>query len=97
MGSDKKINIEVAYATDVQSYLLSVAVPVGSTIAQGIEASGILEQCPAINLDQNKVGIFSKLKSPDDLLKEGDRIEIYRPLLIEPMEARRKRAENRKK
>ncbi len=91
MGSDKKINIEVAYATDVQSYLLSVAVPVGSTIAQGIETSGILEQCPEIKLDQNKVGIFSKLKSLDDKLNEGDRIEIYRPLKIDPKEARRRR------
>jgi putative ubiquitin-RnfH superfamily antitoxin RatB of RatAB toxin-antitoxin module len=91
MGSDKKINIEVVYATATQSYLLSVAVPVSSTIAQGIETSGILEQCPEIKLDQNKVGIFSKLKSLDDKLNEGDRIEIYRPLKIDPKEARRRR------
>ncbi len=97
MVSDKHINIEILYATAAQSYLLSVAVPIGSTIAQGIEASGILEQCPDIDLTQNKVGIFSKLKSPDDLLKEGDRIEIYRPLKIDPMEARRRRVKNSRK
>jgi len=97
MVSDKHINIEIIYATAAQSYLLSVAVPVGSTIAQGIEASGILEQCSDIDLTQNKVGIFSKLKSPDDLLKEGDRIEIYRPLKIDPMEARRRRVKNSRK
>ena len=91
MDSDKKINIEVAYATTAHTYLLSVAVPDGSTIAQGIDVSGILGECPEINFDQNKVGIFSKLKSLDDKLKEGDRIEIYRPLKIDPKEARRKR------
>ncbi len=97
MESDENIHIEVAYATSEESYLLTVVVPSGSTIAKGIEVSGILVQCPEIDLSKNKVGIFSKLKTLDDILREGDRVEIYRPLKIDPKVARREKADNLKK
>ena len=96
MESSENINIEVAYGTSHETVLLTVTVPGDSTIRQGIEISGILEKFPEIDLDQNKVGIFSKLKSLDETLKEGDRIEIYRPLIADPREARRNRAERQK-
>jgi len=85
--------IEVAYASPEQSWLIPLSVEEGSTIKQAIVSSGILEQCPEINLEINKVGIFSKIIALDTLLRAGDRIEIYRPLILDPKEARRLRAE----
>ena len=96
MASSENINIEIAYGTPGESVILTVNVPYGSTIMQGIEHSGILEKYPEIDLTRNKVGIFSKLKPLDETLNEGDRIEIYRPLIADPKDARRSRAERQK-
>lgn len=85
--------VEVAYASPQQSCLIPVKIEEGATIKQVIERSGLLEQCPIINLEINKVGLFSKIISLDTLVRAGDRIEIYRPLILEPKEARRLRAE----
>ena len=85
--------IEVAYASPVQSWLIPLSVEAGSTIQQAIASSGILEQCPEINLEINQVGIFSHIIALDTLLRAGDRIEIYRPLILDPKQARRLRAE----
>ncbi len=93
MASGKKmLHIEVVYALSEYAYLIPVDVPPGTTLKQGIELSGILNQCPNIDLSKNKVGIFSKQKELDTGLSNGDRIEIYRPLKVDPKEARRKRA-----
>ncbi|MDX1901912.1 MAG: RnfH family protein [Gammaproteobacteria bacterium] len=86
------IHIEIAYADQDHQELLSLQVPQGATVETAIERSGILEQFPAIDLMRHKVGIFSKVVSLNTLLQEGDRIEIYRPLQIDPKEARRRRA-----
>ena len=90
------IPIEIAYASPVQSWLIPLNVEAGTTIAQAITSSGILEQCPEIDLEINKVGIFSNIAELDTLLRAGDRIEIYRPLILDPKEARRLRAEKTK-
>jgi len=90
------IAIEVVYASADQSWLIPFDVEEGSTVQQAIVTSGILEQCPDINLQINKVGIFSHIVEPDVLVRAGDRIEIYRPLLLDPKEARRLRAEKLK-
>lgn len=87
------IPIEVAYASPVQSWLIPLHVEAGTSIEQAITSSGILEQCPEIDLKINKVGIFSNITELDTLLRAGDRIEIYRPLILDPKEARRLRAE----
>jgi putative ubiquitin-RnfH superfamily antitoxin RatB of RatAB toxin-antitoxin module len=92
MGSDKNIRVEVAYATPDQQKILVLDVPDGSSIETVIERSGILEIFPEIDLMRQKVGIFSKWKKLEDKVREGDRVEIYRGLLIDPMEARRKRS-----
>jgi putative ubiquitin-RnfH superfamily antitoxin RatB of RatAB toxin-antitoxin module len=63
----------------------------GSTVAQAIAASGILEQFPDINLNQQKAGIFGQICTQDKTLADGDRVEIYRALLQNPMDARRGR------
>ncbi len=92
----KIIPIEVAYASASQSWLIPFEVEEGTTVQQAIASSGILEQCPDINLQTNKVGLFSKIIELDVLVRAGDRIEIYRPLILDPKEARRLRAEKAK-
>ncbi|QLB12628.1 hypothetical protein EV697_101303 [Bisgaardia hudsonensis] len=87
-----KINIEIAYAYPDHFYLKSFKVEEGTMIQHAILQSGILAQFTEIDLRENKVGIFSRPAKLTDLLQEGDRIEIYRPLLADPKEIRRKRA-----
>ena len=90
------LNIEVVYAMPDVQMLLKRSVPAGTTVADAIRASGVLEKHPEIDLDKNKLGIFGKLTKPDALLRDKDRIEIYRPLIADPKEVRRKRAEEGK-
>ena len=87
-----QINIEIAYALPERYYLKSFQVDEGITVQTAITRSGIVSQFPEIDLSANKIGIFSRPTKLTDVLKEGDRIEIYRPLLADPKEIRRKRA-----
>lgn len=87
-----EILIEVAYALPQQQVILPVKVADGTTAAQAVDASGILNKFPEIDLEQNKLGIFGKLVKPDTVLRERDRVEIYRPLIADPKEVRRQRA-----
>lgn len=91
-----KIKIEVVYALPHEQTLLTLEVPQGTTLVDAIKLSGILEKHSDIDLASNKMGIFGKLGKPDVLLREKDRIEIYRPLIADPKEVRRKRAEEGK-
>ncbi len=91
------MQVEVAYALPQQQYLIPVEVPVGTTIEQAIHASGILKHCPEIDLTSVKVGIFSELAALQTVLTAGDRIEIYRPLQVDPKAQRRERAKAQKK
>lgn len=90
------INIEVTYALPEKQFLLSVKVAEGTTIEDAIIASGILALRSDIDLKKNKVGIYSRPAKLGDVVQEGDRIEIYRPLIADPKELRRKRAEKSK-
>lgn len=94
--SDNKIKIEVVYALPHEQTLLKLEVPLSSTIADAIRLSGLLEKHPEIDLEKGKFGLFGKLSKTDTVLREKDRIEIYRPLLADPKEVRRKRAEEGK-
>ena len=87
-----KIDIEAVYALPDEQILFRQVVPVGATVAEAIRLCGILEKYPEIDLATNKLGIFGKLSKTDALLRDHDRIEIYRPLLADPKEARRRRA-----
>ena len=87
-----QINIEIAYALPERYYLKSFQVDEGITVQTAITQSGILNQFPEIDLSTNKIGIFGRPIKLTDVLKERDRIEIYRPLLADPKEIRRKRA-----
>ncbi len=90
-----QFTIEVTYIDNDHQFLKTLQVDKGTTIEQAILLSGVLTQCSAIDLELNKVGIFSKLKQLDDHVEQGDRVEIYRPLLADPKEARRKRAQKK--
>ncbi len=86
-----RLHVEVAYARPDQQLILGVDVAEGTTLQQAIELSGILDRFPEIDLSTSKVGIFGKLSKKDAPLKTGDRVEIYRPLIADPKEVRRKR------
>lgn len=95
MAEEKTIPIEVAYARPDKQTIISLDVKPGTTLIEAIKLSGILEHFPEINLEQNKFGIFSKASSADTVLREKDRVEIYRPLIADPKDSRRKRAEKK--
>lgn len=94
--TDQQISLEVAYATPEKQALLEVVVEQGATVKQAIFASGIVKRFPDINLEILKVGIWNRTCKLTDVPKKGDRIEIYRPLIADPKEARRRRAEKAK-
>jgi hypothetical protein len=94
--SDEKIKIELVYALPTEQFLLKSEVPKGTTIAEAVKLSGIQDKHPEIDLEKGKFGIFGKLSKTDTVLREKDRIEIYRPLIADPKEVRRKRAEEGK-
>ncbi len=86
------IQVEVVYGLAEEQALLSVDVPENSQVKEVILASGILEQFPQIDLDKVKVGLFGKLTKMDQSVRARDRIEIYRPLIADPKEVRKRRA-----
>ncbi|MBT0728172.1 RnfH family protein [Rosenbergiella australiborealis] len=87
------IAVEVVYALPEKQYLRPVVLPEGSTVEQAILASGLLDLRKDIQLTENKVGVYSRPVKLTDRLEDGDRVEIYRPLLADPKEMRRQRAE----
>ncbi|MFC0139999.1 RnfH family protein [Erwinia mallotivora] len=91
------IAVEVVYALPEKQYQLTVNVAEGCTIEQAIKLSGLLELRSEIDLSSNKVGIFSRPVKLHDEVHSGDRIEIYRPLLADPKDLRRQRAERANK
>jgi hypothetical protein len=90
------IHVEVIYALPETQPLLRVQLVEGATVNDAIRASGVLDAFPDIDLAKNKVGIFSKLVKLDERVRDKDRVEIYRPLIADPKEVRRKRAEEGK-
>ena len=91
-----KISIEVVYALPHEQVLLKLQALQDTSVNGALGLSGIMEKYPEIDLGKNKLGIFGKLTKADAVLRDRDRIEIYRPLLADPKEARRKRAEGGK-
>ena len=84
--------VEIAYALPEEQVIISIKVPTIFNVQQAIEKSGIQKKFPGIDLSKNKVGIFGKKTTLDQPLNDRDRIEIYRPLILDPKEMRRKRA-----
>ncbi len=90
------INIEVIYALPYEQMLFKVQAAQGATVAEALRLSGVLEKYPEIDLSKNKLGIYGKLSKADALLRDKDRVEIYRPLIADPKEIRRQRAQQGK-
>ncbi len=97
MNKAETIHVEVAYARADEQLILALDVEPGTTLKQAVERSGMLERFPEIDLAKSKLGIFGKLGKADAELKAGDRVEIYRPLIADPKEVRKKRAAEGKK
>ncbi len=96
-ASEPMITVEVAYALSQEQTLLKLSVALGTTAEQAVRISGILDQHPEIDLGRNKLGIFGRLVKSDIVLRDKDRVEIYRPLLADPKEVRRMRARQGKR
>jgi putative ubiquitin-RnfH superfamily antitoxin RatB of RatAB toxin-antitoxin module len=94
--ADDTLAISVAYCSPTQSLEIALSIARDSTVADAIQQSGILRRFPEIDINHNKVGVFSSLCSLDKLLQNGDRVEIYRPLQQDPMTARRNRSQSSK-
>lgn len=85
-------DVTVAWCAPAAVHVVDVSVPAGATAAEAIRRSRLLERFPEIDLGVNRIGVFNRLCEPDQVLREGDRVEIYRPLIADPKSARRRRA-----
>jgi putative ubiquitin-RnfH superfamily antitoxin RatB of RatAB toxin-antitoxin module len=92
MAAAEVIEVEVAYAQPQQQWLVRLELARGATVADALRVSGLCASCPEINLERDGVGIFSRRVALTEVLQDGDRVEIYRPLQVDPKEARRARA-----
>jgi len=92
VAAEQRIAIEVVYALPEVQTRIELTVTSETTVRQAIEQSGILQRCPEIDVIAGKVGIFGKIVGLDQPLREGDRLEIYRPLIASPKDMRRRRA-----
>ena len=97
MSAEQTWCVEVAYATPARQEVIEVSVRPGATVEQVIRASGMLARFPEIDLTLQRVGIFGETARLRDAVRDGDRVEIYRPLVADPKEVRRKRAARREK
>jgi putative ubiquitin-RnfH superfamily antitoxin RatB of RatAB toxin-antitoxin module len=85
------VNVGVCYAMADRQLWLKLDVPEGSTVAEAIQISGVLAQYPDIDLENQKVGIFGKIAKLDAIVKDGDRVEIYRKIIADPQQVERRR------
>jgi putative ubiquitin-RnfH superfamily antitoxin RatB of RatAB toxin-antitoxin module len=87
-----EIMVEIAYALPEQQVIIPIRMAEGTTAEEAIKASGIINKFPEIDLSANRIGVFGKLTKLDAVLRNLDRVEIYRPLIADPKEVRRQRA-----
>ncbi|HTH60282.1 MAG TPA: RnfH family protein [Paraburkholderia sp.] len=91
--TDTALSIEVCYALPDEQTLIALTLPAGATLRDAICASGVLARHPEIDLAKHKVGVFGKIRPLDDPLADHDRVEIYRPLIVDPKTARQRRVD----
>ena len=91
-GAEGRLKVEVGYALPQRQVLLTVEVEPGTTVHDAIHQSGIAVRFPNLDVGKSALGVFGKRVKPDTLVKDGDRIEIYRPLIADPKALRRARA-----
>ncbi|MBI5329698.1 MAG: RnfH family protein [Betaproteobacteria bacterium] len=87
-----QVHVEVVYARTDSQKAIPLTLAQGTTVQQAIERSGLLAEFPEIDLEKNKLGVWNKLAKPDQILRDKDRIEIYRALIADPKEVRKQRA-----
>lgn len=92
LADNQQISIEVVLAMPEQQKLVALEVSAGTSLAEAIAQSAILEEFEGFELDPAMVGIFGRKAAINDVLRDGDRVEIYRPLIADPKESRRQRA-----
>jgi putative ubiquitin-RnfH superfamily antitoxin RatB of RatAB toxin-antitoxin module len=92
MGDEPEIRVEVVYALPDRQRLVELEVPRGCTVREAVERSGLQHEFPEIGPEDNALGIFGRRCAPDQRLRDGDRVEIYRPLKADPKEVRRQLA-----
>ncbi|MBL8473094.1 MAG: RnfH family protein [Rhodocyclaceae bacterium] len=90
--NNEHLDVQVVFALPQRQEVVELELPSGTTVAQAVESSGLLQKYPEISLARNKLGIFGKIAKGDTVLRQGDRVEIYRPLIADPKEVRRQRA-----
>lgn len=86
------IRVQVCYALPDHAFLRAVALPPGATLEQAVRESGLLRERPEIDMATCTVGVYAKKKTLATVLRDGDRVEVYRPLQADPKDARRRRA-----
>ena len=84
------MKVSIAYSTSKKQLWLNLDVSDGTTVIDAIQQSGILKRYPEIDLETQKIGVFGKMTKPDIALKEGDRVEIYRPITADPKTVKRR-------
>jgi putative ubiquitin-RnfH superfamily antitoxin RatB of RatAB toxin-antitoxin module len=89
---DAAIAVEVVYAERGRQWLVPLRLPAGTTAIAAVEASGLRLRIPALVVDPGSIGVFGRVVPPDTPLRDGDRVEIYRPLMADPKAMRRARA-----
>ncbi|HHV7521693.1 TPA: RnfH family protein [Burkholderia orbicola] len=87
------LSIEVCYALPDRQTLIPLSLPEGATVRSAIDASGVLALYPEIDLAHAKTGVYGKLAPLDAPLVDHDRVEIYRPLIVDPKLARQRRVD----
>ncbi len=90
------ITVAVAYALPHRQIVLTIDLPVGVTALEAAQNSGIASKFPEVDLDNATFGIYGQLVAPRQVLRDGDRVEIYRPLTADPKAVRKARAERAK-
>lgn len=90
--AEAMIAVEVCYPMAHKQEVVRLRLPAGSTLQAAVEASGLLGKYPEIDMKKNKFGLWNKLSKLDAVLRDMDRVEIYRPLIADPKEVRKQRA-----
>ena len=90
--AERTIRVEVVYAGTGRPVVCHVELAEGSTVMQAIDAAGLAAVVPGGAIDPSRLGIFARKVPPDRIVQQDDRFEVYRPLMLDPMEARRRRA-----
>lgn len=96
-ASEARLRATVVYCARGRQWIVGVEVPAGSTLRDAVVASGLPQHVPGLDPAALDLGVFNDLREPDEPVRDGDRIEVYRPLAIDPKEARRIRAEIRRR